>query len=72
MKLQNFDTVKSLEFDIPNRKLNVYHNGNPDPILTALGTLNLNTTLISTEESNAILKQIQIITNETTLDCTDY
>lgn len=56
MKLQNFDTVKSLEFDIPNRKLNVYHNGNPDPILTALGTLNLNTTLISTEESNAIFE----------------
>jgi Co/Zn/Cd efflux system component len=28
----------------------------PTPILTALGTLNLNTTLISTEESNAIFE----------------
>jgi Co/Zn/Cd efflux system component len=48
--------VKSLEFDIPNRKLNVYHSGNPEPIFSALETLNLNTTLISTEESNAIFE----------------
>lgn len=51
MKLQDFDTVKSLEFDIPNRKLNVYHSGTPEPIFSALETLNLNTTLISTEEN---------------------
>ena len=56
MKLQNFDTVKSLEFDIPNRKLNVYHSGNPEPIFSALETLNLNTTLISTEETNAVVE----------------
>ncbi|MBU7570373.1 MAG: heavy-metal-associated domain-containing protein, partial [Flavobacterium sp.] len=54
MKLQNLDTVKSLEFDIPNRKLDVYHNENPGPILSALEALNLNTTLISTEESQAV------------------
>lgn len=54
MKLQNFDTVKSLEFDIPNRKLDVYHDENPAPILSALEALNLNTTLISTEESQAV------------------
>jgi len=54
MKLQNFDTVQSLEFDIPNRKLDVYHNENPAPILSALESLNLNTTLISTEESQAV------------------
>lgn len=52
MKLQDFDTVKGLEFDIANRKLDVYHNGNPEPIFLALGTLNLNTTLVSTEKSN--------------------
>ncbi|WP_185247980.1 cation transporter [Chryseobacterium bernardetii] len=56
MKLQGFDTVKSLEFDIPNRKLNVYHRGNPEPIFSALETLNLNTTLISTEESNTVVE----------------
>ncbi|MEL1240395.1 cation transporter [Flavobacterium flavipallidum] len=54
MKLQNLDTVKSLEFDIPNRKLDVYHNENPGAILSALEALNLNTTLISTEESQAV------------------
>ncbi|HWK55760.1 MAG TPA: cation diffusion facilitator family transporter [Parapedobacter sp.] len=56
MKLQNFDPVKSLEFDIPNRELTIYHSGDPEPIFSALGTLNLNTTLISTEESNATVQ----------------
>src|SRR5690606_2719882 len=56
MKLQNFDTVKSLEFDIPSRKLNVYHKGNPEPILSALETLNLNTTLILTEASSTVIE----------------
>lgn len=35
MKLQNFDNIKLLEFDIPNRKLNVYHYGNAEHILKA-------------------------------------
>lgn len=56
MKLQNFDTVKSLEFDIPNRKLTVYHNENADPILTTLETLNLNTTLILSEVINTVVE----------------
>lgn len=54
MKLQNFDSIELLEFDIPNRKLSVYHNGNPKPVFSALETLNLNTTLISTEEADFI------------------
>ncbi|WP_444543946.1 cation transporter [Parapedobacter defluvii] len=45
-----------MEFDIPNRELNVYHNGNPEPILSALETLNLNTTLISTEETDGVIE----------------
>ena len=40
MKLQNFDNIKLLEFDIPNRKLNVYHYGNAEHILKALNSLN--------------------------------
>ncbi|MEJ5265565.1 MAG: cation transporter [Bacteroidales bacterium] len=51
MKLQNFDEIKSLEFDIANRKLTVHHIGESQPILSALETLNLDTTLISTEEN---------------------
>ena len=53
MKLHHLDTVKSLDFDIANRKLNVYHDGNPELVLKALETLNLNTKLISSEDSNA-------------------
>lgn len=51
MKLQNFDEIKSLEFDIANRKLTVHHIAESQPILSALETLNLDTTLISTEEN---------------------
>lgn len=51
MKLQKFDEIKSLDFDIPNRKLAVHHNGKPEPIHLALNTLNLDTSLVSTEES---------------------
>src|SRR5690606_8075931 len=57
MKLQRVDTVKSLDFDISARKLDAYHSGSHEPILSALETLNLNTTLISTEVSNNILEE---------------
>ena len=51
MKLQKFDEIKSLEFDIANRKFTVHHIAESQPILSALETLNLDTTLISTEEN---------------------
>ncbi len=51
MKLQKFDEIKSLEFDIANRKLTVHHIAESQPILSALETLNLDTTLISMEEN---------------------
>jgi len=54
MKLKDEEQVKSLEFDLYNRKLTVHHVANPEQVLTALETLNLNTTLLSTEESNAV------------------
>lgn len=56
MKLQSYDDIKSLDFDIPNRKLMVYHNENPEPIFLALGTLNLDTKLISTEASDKFIE----------------
>ena len=46
MKLQKFDEIKSLEFDIANRKLTVHHIAESQPILSALETLNLDTTLM--------------------------
>lgn len=55
MKLQNHDNIKSLEFDLPNRKLTVFHNDKPEPIFSALETLNLNTSQVSSEESNEVI-----------------
>jgi Co/Zn/Cd efflux system component len=57
MKLQNFNAVKSLEFDIPDRRVTIYHDGEAESILLALETLNLNTTLISTVEADTMVKR---------------
>ncbi|MFN4299897.1 MAG: cation transporter [Thermaurantimonas sp.] len=51
MKLESLDNIKSLEFDIANRKLTVYHNGQVESILALLESLNLNTKLVSTEQN---------------------
>jgi Co/Zn/Cd efflux system component len=56
MKLDSLDGIESLEFNIPNRKLTAYYNGQVEPILNALESLNLNTKLISTEQSELILE----------------
>lgn len=36
LKLQSFTSIKSLEFDIPNRKLVVFHIENIEPIDLAI------------------------------------
>lgn len=59
MKLQEFDTIKLLEFDIPNRSLNVYHNADAETLLKALESLNLNTTLISNEKREIHIEENQ-------------
>jgi Co/Zn/Cd efflux system component len=51
MKLRQFDEIQSLEFDIPERKLTVLHKGSAEQIFSALETLHLRTTLLSTETS---------------------
>lgn len=48
MKLQKFDEIKSLEFDIPNRQLNVYHTDSHQEILSALDSLKLDTQFVDT------------------------
>jgi len=42
---------QKLDFDIPNRNLYVYHEGDVGPIFDAVNDLNLGATLISSEES---------------------
>jgi Co/Zn/Cd efflux system component len=56
MKLegQNF---KKLDFDIANRKLYVYHEGEPTLIFDAVKELNLGATLIGSEESAMLLSE---------------
>lgn len=56
MKLESLGNIKSLEFDIANRKLTAYHNGQVEPILASLESLNLNTKLVSTEQNEMTLE----------------
>jgi Co/Zn/Cd efflux system component len=46
MKLDGLEPIKSLDFDIPDRKLTVYHVGNDQEIFQRLDSLKLNTSLI--------------------------
>ncbi len=55
MKLEEFHQIQALEFDIPQRELKVHHTGQAEPILAALESLRLNTTLISTKSSDVVL-----------------
>lgn len=51
LQLQNVDTVRNLDFDLPARKVIVYHEGNLDSIQQALHHLNLGSRLLSTEQT---------------------
>lgn len=49
MKLEGFTNIQFLQFDIPNRKLEVYHTDSYDNLLAALNSLQLDTKFISSE-----------------------
>jgi Co/Zn/Cd efflux system component len=49
MKLDDLVEIKNLEFDIPNRKLTVFHNGETEIIDSLLKELNLGSSLLHTE-----------------------
>ena len=46
LKLEGLSNIKSLRFDITNRKLEVYHIDSYQPILSALDSLKLETEFI--------------------------
>ncbi len=46
LKLQEVSNISSLQFDLPNRKLDVFHTGDYQSIFDALNSLQLDTTLI--------------------------
>lgn len=54
MKLDDILSIAYLEFDIPNRKLTVYHNGNLNQIEKSLGELNLGSTKVLSEKTNQV------------------
>lgn len=51
MKLQDLESVRGLDFDIPNRKLSVLHDGGYEAIFSRLDTLDFNTKVESSEAS---------------------
>ena len=53
MKLEQFKSINALTFDIPSRKLHIYHNQDLDPIELSLRELNLGAALIGTETASA-------------------
>ena len=52
MNLNNDEDVAHLDFDLPNRRLTVFHQGTADLILKSILELNLGGKCLSTEESN--------------------
>ncbi|MBL1280779.1 MAG: cation transporter [Fluviicola sp.] len=55
MKLSEFVTIKSLDFDIPNRKLTIFHENQIDQIEVAINELNLGCKKISLEQTDQIV-----------------
>ena len=51
MKLDGISSIKNLDFDIPNRKLIVFHNGQIDIIENSINQLKLGEKKISTEQT---------------------
>ena len=52
MKLDGISGIEKLDFDIPNRKLIVFHKGQTDQIEKSVRELNLGGKRISTEETD--------------------
>src|SRR5512142_44859 len=49
MKLEGLPHIQSLQFDLPSRKLEVYHTDSSDDLLVALDSLQLDSKLVSCE-----------------------
>ncbi len=52
IKLKPLRNISKLDFDIPNRELTVYHQGNLEDIADQIANLKFNEKLISTEKTN--------------------
>jgi hypothetical protein len=57
-KLEGIANIQALKFDIPGRQLEVYHAADRnDDFLAALESLHLDTTLISSEETDEMVRE---------------
>lgn len=50
MKIEGLHNIKSLKFEIPQRKLYVMHEGDALPITAAIDSLHLNSSLVNTQK----------------------
>lgn len=50
MKLEGMENIKALQFDIPQRKLDVIHEGKAEPITKAIDSLNFNSSVLKSAE----------------------
>lgn len=57
MKLDSVGRISKLDFDIPNRKLTVLHNGNLEEIQKAIADLKFNEELISSEPTDEVIAE---------------
>lgn len=56
-RLNGIEQIQQLNFDVPNRKLEVYHLGNVELITDKINSLNLNSSLVKTETTFDNIKQ---------------
>ncbi|HME45054.1 MAG TPA: cation transporter [Syntrophorhabdales bacterium] len=54
MKLEGLTNIRSLQFDLPARTLEVYHTDSYDSLLAALDSLHLDTKLVSSEPTDMV------------------
>ena len=55
LKLEAVKNISSMHFDIPNRRLDVYHTGSSEPILDEINTLHLDTSLVESSATDEVL-----------------
>ena len=60
MKLESYEQIKYLDFDIPNRKLEVYHHEGIEDIHSSISELKLGDKFIGSEEA-----EVPVMENET-------
>ncbi len=57
LRLQDQSNIKEIEFDIPNRLVNIYHTGEYEEIQSKLNSLNLDTSFISNDEATGYISR---------------